>query len=169
MTSAARHQPNAAERSAALVGSLYGAEIGSRLLQQLRPLLDEFRPRLPQPACPRGALALTQRDALLITYGDMVREEAQAPLRTLAEFCDAHLRELVSSVHLLPHFPYTSDDGFAVTDYLAVDSALGTWADVARLARSFDLMFDAVFNHMSAQSEWFQRSWRMNRRIGTSL
>lgn len=157
MTPAARHQPNAAERSAALVRSLYGAETGSRLLQQLRPLLDEFRLRLPQPAGPRGALALSQRDALLIAYGDMVREEAQAPLRTLAEFCDAHLKELVSGVHLLPHFPYTSDDGFAVTDYLAVDSALGTWADVARLARSFDLMFDAVFNHMSAQSEWFMK------------
>ena len=157
MTSAARHQPNAAERSAALVRSLYGAETGSRLLQQLRPLLDEFRPRLPQPAGPRGALGLTQRDALLITYGDMVRAEDQAPLLTLADFCERHLRDVVSGVHLLPHFPYTSDDGFAVTDYCAVNPALGTWDDVGRLGQSFDLMFDAVFNHMSAQSEWFRK------------
>jgi len=30
------------------------------------------------------------------------------------------LRGTISGVHILPYFPYTSDDGFAVTDYLAV-------------------------------------------------
>lgn len=141
-------------RIAALLESLYGPDARD-LIGRVRELIDDFRPRLPRPAGPRGPLGLTQRDVLLIAYGDMVRDEDQAPLHTLAAFCETHLRRAVSGVHLLPHFPYTSDDGFSVTDYFAVNPALGTWDDVARLGRSFDLMFDAVFNHLSAQGEWF--------------
>lgn len=135
--------------------TLYGENVAAVLWPRLAELLYDFRRRLPRPGGPRGPLALTERDALLITYGDMVGEDGEAPLRTLAEFCEAHLRETVSGVHILPHFPFTSDDGFSVTDYFAVNPALGTWDDVARLGESFDLMFDAVFNHMSAQGEWF--------------
>ena len=143
------------ERIRAHLESLYGAHAAGGVTARVFQLLDEFRPRLPQSAAPRGPLALTERDTLLITYGDMVREEGQPPLRTLSDFCETHLREVVSGVHLLPHFPFTSDDGFAVTDYFAVNPELGSWEDMARLGRSFDLMFDAVFNHMSAQGEWF--------------
>jgi sucrose phosphorylase len=87
----------------------------------------------------------------------MVRAEGEVPLHTLPEFCEAHLREAVSGVHILPHFPFTSDDGYSVTDYFKVNPDLGGWEDVARLGESFELMFDAVFNHMSAQGEWFQK------------
>jgi sucrose phosphorylase len=66
------------------------------------------------------------------------------------------LRGVVSGIHLLPFYPWSSDDGFSVKDFLAVDPAVGTWEDVAPLAADFDLMFDAVFNHMSAESAWFQ-------------
>ena len=37
-------------------------------------------------------LELTQRDALLITYADQVREPGEPPLRTLADFCARHLQ-----------------------------------------------------------------------------
>jgi len=70
------------------------------------------------------------------------------------------MRETISGVHILPFCPSSSDDGFAVKDYFAVDPALGAWEDVARLGRSFDLMFDAVFNHLSVQGEWFHRFQR---------
>jgi len=143
------------EQIRAHLESLYGAHAASGVMARVLQLLSEFRPRLPQPAAPRGPLALTQRDALLITYGDMVREEGHPPLRTLAGFCNDLLREVVSGIHILPHFPFTSDDGFSVTDYFAVHPDLGSWEDLARLGQSFDLMFDAVFNHMSAQSGWF--------------
>lgn len=145
------------KRIRSLLESLYGTPAAGEITERVLRLLDEFRSRLPEPPASRGPLALTQRDALLITYGDMVQEKGQAPLRTLAEFCEAHLREVISGIHLLPHFPYTSDDGFSITNYLAVNPALGTWNDVARLGQSFDLMFDAVFNHMSAQSEWCRK------------
>ena len=51
--------------------------------------------------------------------------------------------------------PYTSDDGFAVTDYLAVDSGLGAWEDIGRIASQFRLMSDLVLNHCSSQGKWF--------------
>jgi sucrose phosphorylase len=104
--------------------------------------------------------SLSQRDALLITYADQVQENGAAPLQTLAAFCEAHLADVVTGVHLLPFYPSSSDDGFAVEDYFAVDPAYGTWADIQELGRRFELMFDGVFNHLSAQGTWFQRFLR---------
>ncbi len=60
---------------------------------------------------------LSQRDAILITYGDQVTQAGEAPLKTLTDFCAAHISGAVSGVHLLPFYPYTSDDGFSVVDY----------------------------------------------------
>ena len=81
----------------------------------------------------------------------------EPPLKTLAEFCARHLKGMVSGIHLLPFYPWSSDDGFSVKDFFAVEPSYGTWEDIARLGADFDLMFDAVFNHVSAQGEWFQR------------
>jgi len=135
---------------------LYGDDVAERILPRLRQLLDKHRSREnAQRLRPRPA-QLSERDCLLITYGDQVREPGAAPLRTLAEFADRHLSGVISGIHILPFYPYSSDDGFSVKDYFAVDPALGDWGDIRRLGENFDLMFDAVFNHMSAQSEWFQ-------------
>ena len=101
-------------------------------------------------------LRLSERDAILITYGDQVKEPGKHPLQSLAEFCEGYLTSLVSGLHILPFFPYSSDDGFAVIDYQAVDPALGDWEDVHYLGRKFRLMFDAVVNHVSTQNVWFQ-------------
>ena len=78
------------------------------------------------------------------------------PLRTLAEFCNQHLTGVVSGIHVLPFFPWTSDDGFAVKNYRQVAPALGDWKDIARLGRRFRLMFDGVINHVSAEHAWFR-------------
>jgi glucosylglycerate phosphorylase len=97
----------------------------------------------------------TQRTACLITYGDGIRRADETPLHTLAGFLHHQVGDLVSDVHLLPMFPWTSDDGFAVVDHRAVNEALGTWADVADLAGEHDLMFDFVANHTSSSCPWF--------------
>jgi sucrose phosphorylase len=99
--------------------------------------------------------APTQRTACLITYGDGIRRTGEAPLHTLAGFLDEHVGDLVSDVHLLPMFPWTSDDGFAVVDHRQVNPALGSWADVAELSDHHALMFDFVANHTSSSSPWF--------------
>ncbi len=59
-------------------------------------------------------------------------------------------------VHILPFYPYSSDDGFSVIDYREVDPALGSWQDIARIGADCGLIFDAVINHVSRQSAWFQ-------------
>jgi glycosidase len=105
-------------------------------------------------------LSLTQRDALLITYGDQVSEAGVPPLRTLATFLATQLQGIVSGTHILPFYPFSSDDGFSVIDWFAVNPELGSWADVQKLGQKFDLMFDGVFNHLSAKSEWFIKSLR---------
>ncbi len=137
---------------------LYGPDCGQTCFQQLMPRLDDFRARHPelsaQAVVPHERF--TERDAVLITYGDSLRAEGEAPLRTLHRFLKARLAGVISTVHILPFFPYSSDDGFSVIDYLAINPDLGTWDDIARLRGDFKLMFDAVINHISAHSAWFQ-------------
>lgn len=136
--------------------ALYGEAIGQSAFERLRLLLE----RVPSPLLGRGGGGEGQHDAILITYGDQVREADRPPLRTLADFCDAHLDGLIGGIHLLPFYPSSSDDGFSVIDYRQVDPALGDWGDVARIGRNFRLMFDAVINHISAESDWFRAFWQ---------
>lgn len=136
---------------------LYGRDAAGPLFSQIQSLLVEHRRLAAGPHHSRQALSLTQKDALIITYADQLREPGAAPLATLGRFMAAHLRNIVNGVHVLPFYPSSSDDGFAVIDWWAVDVAFGTWADVERLKGSFALMFDAVFNHVSANNSWFKR------------
>ncbi len=147
--------------------ALYGDERGratfvriTSLIENARPSSSVFRPSsfvlCPPSSVLHPSSSLTQRDAVLITYPDQVRAPDEPPLRTLADFCDTHLRDVVTTIHLLPFYPYSSDDGFSVIDYRAVNPMLGDWDDVARIGKNFRLMFDAVINHVSAQSAWFQ-------------
>ena len=101
-------------------------------------------------------LRWTQRDTVLITYADQIRSEQSSPLAALKEWLvDYGLQEALSTVHLLPFCPYSSDDGFSVIDYLQVDPDSGTWEDIASLGEEFELMYDLVLNHISSQSDWF--------------
>lgn len=133
--------------------ALYGDELGRATFNRVEALIHAAR---PPSSVLRSSSSLTQHDAVLITYGDHVRAPNTPPLRTLADFCAQHLAGLINTIHILPFYPYSSDDGFSVMDYRAVNPALGDWDDVARIGTHFRLMFDAVINHVSAQSAWFQ-------------
>jgi len=136
---------------------LYGEDAGRAAFHRLRALMDRYRAQLsPSGRGAEGGSGLSERDSLLITYGDQVQTPGMPPLGVLAEFCKTHLAGVVSGIHLLPFYPWTTDDGFSVKDYRAVDLALGGWADVASIGRNFQLMFDGVINHISSQSAWFQ-------------
>jgi sucrose phosphorylase len=97
----------------------------------------------------------SERDAVLITYGDTLQDGQHKPLDLLQDFLANHMEGVVNGVHILPFFPFSSDDGFAVTDYRAVNSSLGEWSDIARIASRFHLMSDLVLNHVSSQGAWF--------------
>ncbi|MBS6645093.1 MAG: sugar phosphorylase [Clostridiaceae bacterium] len=99
---------------------------------------------------------IDQSDVLLITYGDGIKAENGPSLPVLKQFADEELKGFVSGIHLLPVFPYTSDDGFSVSDFRAVQKELGDWEDIKSLGQSYDLMLDAVVNHASRKSEYFQ-------------
>jgi len=124
-------------------------DLADRLLAAFRVPLDCVEP---------GAHVnnWTQSDIVAITYGDSVVAPDQRPLVTLRRFFERELSDVVSAVHILPFFPYSSDDGFSVIDYKAVDSRLGDWGDVTDFGRRFKLMADLVANHASAESRWFQ-------------
>lgn len=135
------------------LAAIYGEAAAPRILARLEQKLAAYQ-ETGGPC--RSARPFDQSDAFLITYGDMVSRPGEAPLATLADFLRSHVRDVVRGVHLLPFYPSSSDDGFSVVDYYAVDPALGTWADIAALGANFRLAFDAVINHISAQSAWFQ-------------
>ncbi len=100
-------------------------------------------------------VGVSERTTVLITYGDTLIREGEAPLKTLTNCAAGRLQEVISTVHILPFFPYSSDDGFSVTDFFQVNPALGGWDDVKALGNHFFLMFDYVLNHVSAESGWF--------------
>ncbi len=97
-----------------------------------------------------------QSDCLVITYGDSVLRDNEKPLSTLKKFLDKYLRSSISGVHILPFYPFTSDDGFSVLDYSSVNESLGDWQHINSLANDYGLMADLVINHCSARSPWFE-------------
>ncbi|MEM6544052.1 MAG: sugar phosphorylase [Pseudomonadota bacterium] len=97
-----------------------------------------------------------QRDAIMICYGDSLLKEGETPLKTLKDWLDRHARGVLKGVHLLPFYPWSSDDGFAVIDYLQVNDKLGSWQDILAIGAKYDLMADLVINHCSGSSEWFR-------------
>lgn len=98
----------------------------------------------------------TEKDAVLISYGDTLQRAGQNPLEVLKEFVDQYLSSSISAIHILPFFPFSSDDGFSVMDYLAVNPSLGGWDDITAIADDYKLMADLVINHMSSRSRWFE-------------
>jgi sucrose phosphorylase len=136
-----------------ILTEIYGNRAAACLVR-VRELAERYRPLLGR----RDRRTWDERDAVLIAYGDQVRAPGRTPLRALGEFLGRwNLEDLFSTVHLLPFFPYSSDDGFSVIDYRAVNPELGSWDDVLELGQRYSLMFDWVLNHASSRGEWFRR------------
>lgn len=121
------------------------------LLSLVEAAFDEAEAVEPKPEW------ISEKDTMLITYGDSIIEEGKAGLEGLTHFLKEHVGDSISTVHLLPMFPYTSDDGFSVVDYYTINPALGDWSNIEELSNDYNLMFDAVINHISRSSEWFQK------------
>lgn len=102
----------------------------------------------------------SQRDAIAITYGDSVLRENEKPLVTLKHFFDNYADDLLTGIHILPFYPWSSDDGFSVLDYSSVNESLGDWDDISSIAADYKLMADLVINHCSGRSLWFENFLR---------
>ncbi|UCF79415.1 MAG: sugar phosphorylase [Candidatus Eiseniibacteriota bacterium] len=101
------------------------------------------------------AQRFTEKDSILITYGDLITGRDEKPLKILQRILRERAK-FITTIHLLPFFPSSSDRGFSIISYFSVDPNLGTWEDIQELGKDFRLMFDGVINHVSAKSKWFQ-------------
>ncbi|MFK7817449.1 MAG: sugar phosphorylase [Planctomycetaceae bacterium] len=119
-------------------------------------LADRIRPVLEETDLTSTDALWSEEDTLLITYGDSIRASAETPLKTLLEFLNTRLDKEISTVHILPFCPFSSDDGFAVIDYLEVNPDLGDWNDISAVGERYKLMADLVINHVSSESDWFK-------------
>ncbi|MFP4509978.1 MAG: sugar phosphorylase [Spirochaetaceae bacterium] len=152
------------EKLTRLLVSLYGEEEGRRcaalILEAIEAARNDVRSATPailrQPAVSGRPFPLTEADTVLITYGDSLVGTPDKPLVNLRRFLSEQLGGIIRGVHVLPFSPYTSDDGFSVSDYDAVNPELGTWGDIETLASEYILMADLVLNHCSASHPWFQ-------------
>ena len=99
---------------------IYGDEQATDIYRRISTRLKIFRAKYPKLAASSPGERVSQNDTILITYGDMVRQDGQSPLKTLASFLQKHLADVVSTIHILPFYPYSSDDGFSVIDYKQV-------------------------------------------------
>ena len=139
------------EKVRRLLERIYGEETGALALKRIVPIIEKYAIRTS-----RKKTYFSQEDMVLITYGDSLKKEGEAPLTTLHEFANQYLKGIISNVHFLPFFPYSSDDGFSIMDFFKIDPKLGAWKEVATIGQDFELMFDYVVNHYSSKGQWFQ-------------
>lgn len=122
-------------------------DIAARILS----VINQYAPQIE----PGQTEKWSEQDVILITYGDSILEQEETPLHTLFRFLSTHLPDTFSTVHILPFFPFSSDDGFSVIDYRVVNPDLGDWEDIRRIGSQYHLMVDVVINHVSRESLWF--------------
>lgn len=130
--------------------NLYGKK-SDWIIEKVEELLEKYNSLSSLNETP-----LSEKDVILITYGDNIQKDGKTHLQTLNEFISKYCLPEINTTHLLPFFPFTSDDGFSVSDYFKVNPDFGTWNDINKLSKNSNLMFDAVINHMSKSSNWFK-------------
>jgi sucrose phosphorylase len=136
-----------------LLKLLYGEETATQLVNKI---FDILKPDFAA-SNDEDFDKWNQNNVQVITYGGSIIKAGEVPLKTLRHFLNTYLKDTITGVHILPFFPYSSDDGFAVIDYLKVDPKLGDWPEIEAIANDFNLMVDLVLNHVSRESEWFKQ------------
>ncbi len=145
-----------------IVEELYGLKPASEVCDAIDRMIQWTRRQIRNGM--HGAVWSTEQrfsldhdDLFIITYGDQFQESDGSPLSCLGRFAEIYLKGIATGIHILPFFPYSSDDGFSVVDYCQVDPALGTWADIGKLTDRFIVMADLVINHCSSEHRWFRQ------------
>ncbi|QDF29810.1 alpha-amylase family glycosyl hydrolase [Halarcobacter anaerophilus] len=133
------------------INRIYPPEVAEKAVNSIIDLIFKYKQRIISKE-----YHLSQKDIILITYGDQVNRDHEATLQTLKEFIDHHLKGVINSVHILPFYPSSSDDGFSVVSYNAVDPKMGSWRQIESISGDYRLMVDGVINHVSQFSDWFK-------------
>ena len=130
---------------------LYDQETAEKAVNDVIDLIFKYKQRITSTP-----YHLSEKDVILITYGDQVNCDHEPSLHTLGTFMDNYLKGIINSVHILPFYPYSSDDGFSVVNYSMVDPHMGSWREIETISSHYRLMVDGVINHISQFSDWFQ-------------
>ena len=136
---------------------VYGKDKSEVIVSRIIKVFEDLQPADLDNNTLVNDKAWDESDVFLIAYGNSILSDSQKPLKALYQFLIKYMKGVISTVHVLPFFPYSSDDGFAVIDYRQVNQELGDWGDIKRISQQFDLMADLVINHISSKSEWFQQ------------
>ena len=139
---------------------IYGEKRSKKIIIEIEKLLKKYSKNISFQN--KKKTFLDEKDIVLITYGDSITEANKKPLKTLYKFIDKYLTEQINIVHILPFYPYSSDDGFSVIDYKKVNPALGDWKDIEDIQQKIDLMLDLIVNHISSKSIWFKEYLKGN-------
>jgi sucrose phosphorylase len=121
------------------------------LFSKILEKINEFNSKMAK----KEKYVLDEKKSVLIAYGDSIKNNGNS-LETLENFMKLFVGDSINTIHILPFFPYSSDDGFSVIDYKKVNPDLGDWQNIKNLSKSYYLMFDAVINHISSKSDWFK-------------
>ena len=162
--------PERRERMRARLAFLYGEEQADRLMPELERILKVHYAHKPPEMLEKEARydpkeRFSEKDLILITYGDIVKRDGKTTLSTLHDFVHIFDEGTINTLHILPFFPYSSDRGFSVVDFKRVNPELGDWNDIRDAKKSYDLMFDSVLNHVSSRSELFREFIKGNPRF----
>ena len=136
---------------------LYGGDQAANLVERISGLLEGYQNITGVDQVGEQASKFSEEDVILIAYGDIVQDPPKPALQSLGQCLDRNLGSQINSLHILPFFLYSSDDGFSVIDYRVIEPKLGTWEDFRVLAQSRKIMVDGVINHISRESEWFRK------------
>jgi len=133
------------------IHKLYPPETAESVLDSIIDLIFKYKERITSKP-----YNLSERDVILITYGDQVCRPHGPSLSALKEFIDKHLEGIINSIHILPFYESSSDDGFSVVNYSSVDPNMGSWREIYAISSKYRLMVDGVINHVSQFSDWFK-------------
>jgi len=139
---------------------IYGEKRSKKIIIEIEKLLKKYSKNISFQN--KKKIFLNEKDIVLITYGDSIKEANKKPLKTLYKFIDKYLTEQINIIHILPFYPYSSDDGFSVIDYKKVNPVLGDWRDIEDINQKINLMLDLIANHISSESIWFKEYLKGN-------
>jgi glycosidase len=129
---------------------VYSKDDSAKAYEHILDLINKYKKRIISVP-----YYLTQKDIILITYGDQVFHHGKTALDTLNRFLNEYVQDVINTVHILPFYPYSSDDGFSIVNYKGVCPLKGSWKDIQNIRTNHRIMFDCVINHMSQLSKWF--------------
>jgi len=123
---------------------------------QLLQILDDFSEKSAYEEI-SDTEKWNQSHSVLITYADSIYKNREATLITLRDLLSKHFGSLSKVVHILPFLKSTSDGGFAVSSYDALEEKFGNWDDLKCISKNHVLMADLVLNHVSSSHLWVQQ------------